>query len=496
MRVVAGERPLSVTELEKLCTAFLKLSGIREQNSRELYIDALNGELTTPLFFARHPDPQHDVWSLLRACQEHSGGIRRLTAIVRAFHRDSRPMAELDELVECLFPDEFLLPDERVELLKLLGHIDPQWLPAALRYAGPPSLLTVALDWTDPVTVVRRLEACVVVAGRPPPLLVFVDFLAHQVDAVRSAEHHRWLDQVGDRVELATSGLRDLCVAATARLDQAQQHYFVVQLQPDGVDPTSYLLSVWLQHHRTIEEPLHRDDTPLTLAEIVERLPDLLSQAHSAAGVGGGELILEFILPRSLIGQPVDQWQVDRVFPHRIGTSHPVVVRSLDRLQKRELHNEWQRKWRWLTVHGHREDPDAIYWLHHQGVRPPALRAGLLRGVPPVALAMAFPPEDKHELIADELTAALYAGMPIVLWCRNALLRQRFEREIRETLTGRGLTELPSQVLRMRREADEVEESEPLGRHLTLLWDDADRIPESFTHARLKAPQPHRHRQA
>jgi hypothetical protein len=45
--------------------------------------------------------------------------------------------------------------------------------------------------------------------------------------------------------------------------------------------------------------------------------------------------------------------------------------------------------------------------------------------------------------------------------------------------------------MRLRQEADEVEEETDtaLGRHLTLLWDDADRVPEAFRTARLQAPQ-------
>jgi hypothetical protein len=484
-------RRLSVAEFDTLCSAFLKLPGMRESGTRSLYMDALNSQLSNALSPERYLDPRHDVWALLRACQEHVDGIRQLASIVRAFHRGSRAMIELDELIECMFPDEFLNHDEREELLALLSDVEPQHTRLACRCASPPSRLASSADWTDTVTLVRRFESFIGTPAAPPPLLVFVDFVAHQVDAARSAELHRWTDKVGGRGNLDIAALRHLCVATAARLDDAQRFYFIVQLRPDGVAPDEYLMSVWLQHHHTVEEALHRDDEPLTLPEVIEQLPELLNRAHSALGVETGEMILEFILPRSLIGYPVDQWQVDRVFPHRLGTSYPVVVRSLDRLSRRELHNAWRHKWRWLLANGHRDEPDAVSWVLIPNVRTPgALHASLLREQSSVAMAMAFPPEENDELMQDELTAALYAGVPVVLWCRDTTLHHEFEKETKKMLVGRGLAELPTLVQRLRQQAGEHEDEETvIGRHLTLLWDDADRVPESFRSVRLQAPQ-------
>jgi hypothetical protein len=101
------------------------------------------------------------------------------------------------------------------------------------------------------------------------PLLVFVDYLAHQLDAINNAEQHRWIDKVGARRNVPTSRLRDLCASSVARLDESQTLYFVVQLQPDGVDPDRYLTSAWLQRPRSIEEPLYRNDEPLQLASAI-----------------------------------------------------------------------------------------------------------------------------------------------------------------------------------------------------------------------------------
>lgn len=493
VRVAPSERKLSVNELDTLCTAFLKVPGMRERSHRDLYVDELNNnQLRNALSFSRHHDPHHDVWALLRACQDHRNGIRALATILRSFHRGSRPMIELDELIECLFPDELLDADERDQLTNLLGGIEPQQLQLASRYAGSPAYMTT-LDWSDPAEVARRLESCIGRVGAPHPLLVFIDFLAHQLDLVRSAEQHRWIDKVGIRNNVSLSSLRELCVAANARLAEAQRFYFIVHLEPDRIDPDGhYLMSVWLQHHHSVEEQLQCEDTPLTLSEVADRLPELLSQAHAALGAGSGDLVLEFILPRGLISHPIDQWEVDRVFPHRLGTSYPLVVRSLDRLRNLELHGLWRTKWRELVKNGHREDPDTLYWLLDQNtLAPSSLRANLITDPTLVALAIAFPLDDSVDPSSDELYAALYAGVPVALWCRDHGLGSRFEPEVRALLAGRGLAELPTQVLQLRQNADKDDETSPsLGRHLTLMWDDADRVPQSFLRkTKLRAPQ-------
>jgi len=490
--VIPKERSLSMTELDALCTAFLRLPGMRERSTRDLYVDELNNQLANILSPRRHLDPHHDVWALLRACQDHAGGIRTLASVVRSFHRDSRPMIELDDLIEYLFPDELLEPVERAALLELLSDVDPRQLQLACRYAAPGSWLTTALDWNDLASVARRLESCVGKAGLAPPLLVFVDFVAHQLDAVRAAEQHRWIDEVGLRTNLSIGALRELCVSTVARLTEVRRFYFIVQLQADGIDPDRYLLSVWLQQHHSVEEPLHLDDTPITLNEVAGLLPELLGQAHAALGVTAGELTLEFILPRGLIGYPVDQWEIDPFFPHRLGTSYPVVIRSLDRLRNLNIHGMWREKWRWLADNGHRAEPEAVHWLVEPDTRTPvALRASLLRDPSVVALAMAFPPKESLDLVFDELSAALYGGVPVVMWCRDDGLRTRFEPEVRQLLNGHGLAELPVQVMRLRRQADEFDNTDKsLGRHITLLWDDADRLPQSLSGAnRLRAPQ-------
>jgi hypothetical protein len=126
-------------------------------------------------------------------------------------------------------------------------------------------------------------------------------------------------------------------------------------------------------------------------------------------------------------------------------------------------------------------------WISQRGgLAPETLHKTLLQDESTVALAMSFPPEPSAGLQNDELTAALYAGIPIIIWTRDDHLGTQFGNVLRKMLDGHGLLELPALLLRLRREPDE---ETTLGGNITLIWDDHDRIPESFTrNTRLQAP--------
>ncbi len=207
-----------------------------------------------------------------------------------------------------------------------------------------------------------------------------------------------------------------------------------------------------------------------------------------------GDLTVEFILPHDLLGHPVDQWQTGaqgESYPfiqRRLGVEYPVVVRSLERLRDRRVRNRWRQKWEWLRENGHAVDVGAVRWLKQPGqIRPEALMSELMHDAKPVCLVLMFPPGPTAELGGQELAAGLHAGVPVVAWCRDGGDPGVFESEVTRFLSASGLAGLPQLALRLRQEA--VRQGQPtdhVGLHLTLLWDDADRLPERD--ARLAAP--------
>jgi hypothetical protein len=300
---------------------------------------------------------------------------------------------------------------------------------------------------------------------------------------------HVWLDEVGGRLGFPRVAMRQLCLGSVVRQIESRRYYLLLELRPDAVDLERYLLSVWLQRDNGETTTVLRDDRTRTLAEVVNDLEGLLHAIPDLTRDQLDELTLEFLLPRELLGHPVDQWELRR-FPRTLGIRHPVVIRSLDRVRDRTSHPQWRRKWQWLAEHGHHHHGEAIYWHPQTPDRSAeALYAELVRFEHQVCLVVPFDPDEFTDPNHDPFAAALSAGIPVILWCRDAAEGQRFITAMRSLMTGRGLRELPALVLQARQEARMTGSDRHLGRHLGLLWDDANRFPGTVSRPiKFRAP--------
>jgi len=131
-----------------------------------------------------------------------------------------------------------------------------------------------------------------------------------------------------------------------------------------------------------------------------------------------------------------------------------------------------------------RLDPDAITWVAQRGdIEPDRLHRRTSEETS-LCLVLAFSPAPAEH---DELDVALDSGVPMILWNRNGVAPVDFFSEVRATVFADGLGDLPEQVRLLREEAQrEKHRRDHLGSCLTLLWDNADRMPEPYV--RLRAP--------
>nr|WP_284466885.1 hypothetical protein [Actinomadura madurae] len=90
----------------------------------------------------------------------------------------------------------------------------------------------------------------------------------------------------------------------------------------------------------------------------------------------------------------------------------------------------------------------------------------------------------------DEHWVGLLAGVPVVAWCRDGRDPARFAREVKELLAA-DLMKLPRRTRELRRQAlaggPDGAGAGHLGLHLTLLFDDAERVPEPYVQLRPPA---------
>ncbi|MCL4834978.1 MAG: caspase family protein [Caldilineaceae bacterium] len=211
----------------------------------------------------------------------------------------------------------------------------------------------------------------------------------------------------------------------------------------------------------------------------VDRVIRAISHKYPAQG---RKLAVEFCLPVELLSSALEAWpkRKDLMGSVYIGDDHPVVVRSIDGLKSVSRRPYWQEKWESFKAcrnghppqvapalcRGHEYQPGSIYSHYHQS----AVHCLALTGTPSTQLNRPTP-----------LTELLEAGIPIALWPRQGAAGPPAEDNILQALQtllhGGTLESLPVRVQRARSLAGEND----VPRHLTLLWDDYDRIPPQYS---------------
>lgn len=487
--------PPTPSDQQRFCTALMKLPGMLERSKRDLYVTELARQAPGILSAARYDDALHDVWSLVATGQDFPGAIRTLTVIVCTAHPGSPWHAPLQTMAAVLDPVHILEFDERESLVDLLLAVPEPAIVASFRYASAQAGFPALPDLSQLRDVILALESYTVPADLVLPLFRFVDYASHPLRTEQRADLHRWLDKVCGRLGYGEPYVALLCQATDLRQSQASRYYVVLYLSPHPVLAERYLVSAWLQQADGGEFPFDLDtepveDQPFTLPQAVNRLSRLATQATAHIHADYEELTVEVVLPRSLINEPVDQWRVGGPLPYNLGAEHPVVVRSLDRLQDRRLHSKWRLKWQQFVRAGHRVDPGAVHVVSADEPKSAeALRAELLLH-PVLVLVFGSPPEPITDLGGDAFTAGLLAGVPVMAWCRDAELSGEFLRRLQLILDRTGPAELAREVYQLRLEADDQGLSGPgrVGHHVTLLWDDYDRLPARFGAPALLGP--------
>jgi vWA-MoxR associated protein C-terminal domain/vWA-MoxR associated protein middle region 0 len=386
-------------------------------------------------------------------------------------------------------PEPLLEHDERNRLYRLVSGLRPATVATMYQEAVAPFGPRLATDPDDLAAVVRDLEDAITAPGGLHPLIRFLEMLAEEVHGPVATALRECVDHIARRLRVARLDIERLRSAVSAARPAQRRSYVIVQLQEDGVDRDRFLMSVWLRPDDGVAEVLHLDEQPHLLHELPDLLDDLLSRIPELASRTFGGLVMEFVLPRQLLCLEVDQWRiaVKVGLPRRLGIDQPVVVRSLDRIRDPRLHYEWRRKWNWLQRNGHVAEPEAVRWLQQGGHADlEALMAELMEHETPVCLVLPFRPAVEQSPGQDPVLAGILAGIPVMLIFRAEQDAERVEAELKPLLE-QGLLALPEVVLQIRRKAvGQGPASDHPGRHLTLLWDDPNRIPQQ--HTRLKAP--------
>lgn len=488
-------------EWDHLFALLRAVPGMVEWQSWDLYVRLLEQRFGIQLALPRHRASRLDiadrldVLELMQALEDRPDSVRRLVTILQSIHPQSQQVAALEEFVERTFPDLLLEHTERVRLEEMLDGVAPVWIATALSSATAQLAIPPSTGHRSVAQAIHDLEGYGRLrGGSPPPLLVFVDDLAHEIDGQVGVALHRWIDEVAARLRVPRTQITTLCAAAARRREERQALSLLVLLEPDGATADRYLMSALLMLQDRTERVLHRDDVSRTLPEIAHELDDALRSVPETLGDQAHDPVIEFVLPRRLLGEVVEEWEFGKAgFPARLGMRYHVVVRSLDRMRDPTHYPIWRRKWRRLVETGHRVDAGALHVLRPQ--RPDALSAQALFArltgqETVVCLAIPHPPDTSLPIETDAFAAGLAAGIPVILWARESVDPDTFGEVVRNSLASVP-RRIPHRVLQHRQKlASEPERPGRLVHGVGLIFDDADRIPQQVRHPiRLQAPR-------
>jgi hypothetical protein len=337
---------------------------------------------------------------------------------------------------------------------------------------------------------VRRLASFPRQSGGGHPLRSFVERLA----AATEEENHRarlcqWAAEAAGLLALGqphpAPAAPPAPAAAPTAEDSADQHV-VIRLDPSWENAEEHVVSAWL-YKEGKPTPL-RPEKESWVKWTKKNRAVLLGAIWRAARKAGGSprrLVVEFVLPLSLLGEKVEQWpiNIDGFAPARIGDRFPVVLGLRDRIVLEDAYKFLEDRcvsagaemWgccRFVETAAAATRPAALW------VADPADGDGLHRSLSAdeaVACVVLGQPLSRTATRTRKkmnvIQAVLWTGIPILLWPREApksgpaVLRE----EVRRLLDGQTLDGLPRRLFKTR--------PGPLGdaEHLTLVWDDPAR---------------------
>ncbi|MFB7651597.1 MULTISPECIES: hypothetical protein [unclassified Streptomyces] len=425
------------------------------------------------------------VEALVRACMREPFGLAGLAGTLHLMGASPQTTKTVEQLAEEWQALSFHPDTDWDALRALLSVLVPTDLPRLVNRATegrlpPGEGPTGGTAWHALV----HLTTWNAPPSGLPPALAFLLLLVHS-PAVRSElgqERRRQLETRA-RAWARHSALEDeydrqaeeYRSEATEQPSGPPTRSVIVQLVPNVLDPDRYHLTCWAQAdpdrwspYRLAESVAPRDDLEQAVARM---LTDAEEKTHWRQVP---DLAVEFILPLELLNSPVERWGASSMSePAGEATgatvpSRPVIVRSLDRMRARGTHHNWHTRWQRLL-----RSEGRVLWSSSNG-RPALERMTHALADDPglVAYVLSRPPGSYDGDGYAEVRAALWHGLPIVVWDRLDCQRPGFRAAAEELLSGGRLAELPQRLGRLRRDGQ-------LDRHVVVLWDDPTQQPDA-----------------
>ncbi|BCL31999.1 hypothetical protein ACFFS2_22855 [Streptomyces aurantiacus] len=476
----------------QLADALMKVSVLDDLEVRRICVVDAMERLKLRLSVAEFDDKKIHIVVMVRAFASVPDGWRHLTEAVQHladYDLPSRHAAALAHPVVAPLLDE----PGRDELSALLAGLDrtavPElaavWYSAAGDHFGPlPESVHTAWDAHQLLAHTNRP------ADGAPRTLRFLQELAvvltpERGDAIRSWTNRNVRTTVQDNLEAQWILDDSRTHTGSWRAEPGHPAHLLIRLAPSTGSPDRIDITCWA-NSGPAWAPRRRDERSVPVSEVRRHVATVLDREEIRLRAHRGGLILEFILPFSLVNEPVEEWSRHGPFGEEkvwdsefggpsIGHDYKVVVRSLERIEALQLHRVWNERWDVLT------DAARGARMHRceegDGARHERLYARLTDDPAVVLMTLGSPPDGPHG--KGELLVGLQAGLPLVLWSRSGPLTEHAHTLAESALDGR-LSEALDRLTRLRsapRTGDHGGEGFT-GPRIAVLWDDPNRLPE------------------
>ncbi len=381
-----------------------------------------------------------------------------------------------------------LSPELSDGLYDLLCEVTVQHMPTLVRrVAGPGAQLPRSANAWDVFVELSDVNAG---PDGVPPVLIYLAMLAAQLTGDDRAALVELVRREAARLRLEPR-LRARIGPAVPVPERPTLH-LLIAFEPVGIEPSRCRLSYWRQDDPAQWGPPARTDLgEVAVTDLEQRVDQLILDVEEAWCDKSVNVVVEFLLPRSLLGLGVHEWRKDRQSgnPRPLCLDYTIVSRSLERMRTRYWHRVWHDRWRSLVAD---PSPQRVYFGVSADRERPYHVDSQLSDPQWVSMVLSVTPgpEQKSGLGTDEFAAAIQSGLPVLIWHPHVspvVLRE----VVTGLLDGSYLTELPERV----RAAQRTFLSSPTSANLThslglvVLWDDAERlvpIEQSFSSTAAK----------
>jgi hypothetical protein len=467
---------------------------------RNLFLRRVREQLGMPgvLRMSAHEDARDHILAIVYACQDHEDPV----AAVKALHdimAEFRPgTAGLGLLQDCYWAVSGMaaLRIERLHsVLEIIGPLsrecDTVTVHGIAHEATLPDEVLPLRGSEDLVTVLRRLNVAQVSASARVPIVVrFLARLASRIGGAGGSRLNAEVEGILRELDVPADGLN--VPPASAAPDDSARILQIRMEEASSPDNPRYAIDAAVfsvasgSRHRIMswrcDEDCSLDDMDDVGGRFLEHAEELGRFIGEAR-----DLMVEFLLPWSLLGHPVERWRLDED-GYWIGHAFPVVIRSLDRQRKGYFYQSWRRRWDLLSgENGGMPVGQQIGWLHHGngGVPEHAARADRIvhltgrnaltqwlekeENCDTAALGLTFAYKPDDPVAVSGVKAAVHEGIPLLVWLRGQGDASQLERMLEDV----DIRDLPGRVRKWRRETADSDACTSDARyHVVLLWDD------------------------